>query len=358
MAVSFASSTAAAPELGEDFPIICNSCLGPNPYTRMIKSDLSKQCKITGAPFTSFRWQGELKRWKETVIGSSVAREKNCCQSCLNDLEYAVPYQVRDRVMDAINEDKAPSSDVNREYYWSNKRQRCDESASSSDRGTYEKLQDNVERLREFAALDPGPVVWQNRAPLSAEELEKLRRRRQAERTPPSDQSITSLFVGGVPPAADRAELLPLFLPYGEVRELTVDTAKLHALVTFHERSAAEAACAALYNKTTLTVRGARLRVSWARRRARSSGATTMHDYNSGGGVATSSSSSATMQGNVVAPPPPLPPPPGAGPGGGPPLPRKAGRPPPPGIRGSSTYPSMNPDGLAEVLGARPETDV
>ena len=46
-----------APTLGEDFPIICETCLGPNPYCRMIKALDSKECKISGAPFTAFRWQ-------------------------------------------------------------------------------------------------------------------------------------------------------------------------------------------------------------------------------------------------------------------------------------------------------------
>ena len=43
-------------DIGSDFPIICESCLGPNPYCRMIKADMAKECKISGAPFTAFRW--------------------------------------------------------------------------------------------------------------------------------------------------------------------------------------------------------------------------------------------------------------------------------------------------------------
>ena len=76
--------------------VICDACLGPNPYTRMIKQPMARECRISGLPFTGFRWQGALKRWKETLVCSTVAREKNCCQACLNDLEYAVPFHVRD----------------------------------------------------------------------------------------------------------------------------------------------------------------------------------------------------------------------------------------------------------------------
>jgi len=29
-----------------DFPIICNNCLGENPYVRMIKAYFAKECKV------------------------------------------------------------------------------------------------------------------------------------------------------------------------------------------------------------------------------------------------------------------------------------------------------------------------
>ena len=67
--------------LGEDFPIVCEDCLGPNPYVRMMKAEMAQECKISGAPFTVFKWQGKHKKWKQTVCDAVVAQEKNVCQA-------------------------------------------------------------------------------------------------------------------------------------------------------------------------------------------------------------------------------------------------------------------------------------
>lgn len=167
---------------------------------------MGKECKISGRPFTSFRWQGQHKRWKETCISPEVAREKNVCQSCVNDLEYGVPFHVRDQVMAALGKEGAVS-DVNKEFWWHNKKQEQEDDGGAAGGGlsTYDQLRDSVEQLREFAALDPGPVLRPRRdTPLTPEEQERLRQRRLAELRPPEDKSISSLFVGSIPPGAQQ----------------------------------------------------------------------------------------------------------------------------------------------------------
>jgi hypothetical protein len=83
-------------KLGEDFPMVCEPCLGDNPYVRMIKAPKSKQCTLSGQPFTSFRWRVGSSQSKETIICYPVAAEKNVCQCCLCDMEYGLPMGVRD----------------------------------------------------------------------------------------------------------------------------------------------------------------------------------------------------------------------------------------------------------------------
>ncbi|PKA65793.1 Zinc finger CCCH domain-containing protein 40 [Apostasia shenzhenica] len=76
-----------------DFPIICESCLGDNPYVRMA--------------FTVFRWRpGRDARFKKTEICQTCSKLKNVCQVCLLDLEYGLPVQVRDTAL-SINSNDA-----------------------------------------------------------------------------------------------------------------------------------------------------------------------------------------------------------------------------------------------------------
>ncbi|KAG7591135.1 Zinc finger CCCH-type superfamily [Arabidopsis thaliana x Arabidopsis arenosa] len=101
-----------------DFPIICESCLGDNPYVRMTKANYDKECKICTRPFTVFRWRpGRDARYKKTEICQTCCKLKNVCQVCLLDLEYGLPVQVRDTALNISTHDSIPKSDVNREYF-------------------------------------------------------------------------------------------------------------------------------------------------------------------------------------------------------------------------------------------------
>jgi pre-mRNA-splicing factor RBM22/SLT11 len=88
---------------------------------RMIKQPSSKECKVSGRVFTSFRWRpGAGARYKETVICPEVARAKGVCQCCLMDMEFNLPVGVRDALLSGAKEDAAalPQSGVNQTYYY------------------------------------------------------------------------------------------------------------------------------------------------------------------------------------------------------------------------------------------------
>jgi pre-mRNA-splicing factor RBM22/SLT11 len=113
-------------------------CLGDNPYVRMTKDALGAECKICARPFCVFRftfhsqvynrnivlkrlirWKpGSKARYKKTEVCQSCSKIKNCCQTCLLDLQYGLPLQVRDQFL-AQNGATAvvPTSAVNREFF-------------------------------------------------------------------------------------------------------------------------------------------------------------------------------------------------------------------------------------------------
>ena len=83
-----------------DFPLVCETCMGDNPYVRMTKMDAGSACQMCERPFTVFRWKaGNKGRFKQTVICQLCARLKNVCQCCLLDLEFGLPIQVRDKYL-------------------------------------------------------------------------------------------------------------------------------------------------------------------------------------------------------------------------------------------------------------------
>ncbi|KAJ3273833.1 RNA binding motif protein 22 [Terramyces sp. JEL0728] len=87
-----------------DFPILCESCLGPNPYVRMLKERYGLECKVCGRPYTVFKWcPGLGERFRKTEICQTCTKIKNCCQTCLKDLEYGVHTRDRDEVLDTHN---------------------------------------------------------------------------------------------------------------------------------------------------------------------------------------------------------------------------------------------------------------
>jgi len=185
-------------------------------------------------------------------------------------------------------------------------------------------------------------VLPRRDAPLTPEEQEKLRQKRLAELRPPADPTVTSLYVGGVPPSVTVKDLFPYFLAYGEVKDITLDSGKLAAIATFHRRADAETACKAM-SQGMLTIKGTRLRVMWARRKAKHA-------------TATATPSIHAHYGSGAVPPPGV-----AGSSAGSNAPAKGGSGPPgvrlpPGVKPPSAagvYPSMNPDSS----GARPERE-
>lgn len=106
---------------GEEFPSLCEPCLGENPYIRMQKRPGGAACKICDIPFTVFSWRpGRGSDEKKSEICSNCSKIKNLCQSCILDLKFGLPSQLRDAVLSAEGDiPSSASSDVNRNFQYS-----------------------------------------------------------------------------------------------------------------------------------------------------------------------------------------------------------------------------------------------
>jgi pre-mRNA-splicing factor RBM22/SLT11 len=281
-----------------NFPVVCETCLGDNPYVRMTKAEFDKECKVCARPFTVFRWRpGSKARFKKTEICQICAKLKNVCQTCLLDLEFGLPVQVRDSQMPET--ERIPLSDVNREYM-------ADQAERQIAQGTlqYNKLTSQVsEQLKKLARSEPyykrneahvcsfflkgtcnrgancpykheipedkGELAHQNlkdryygvNDPVAKKILGKVEQ--MPTLVPPADKEIKTLYIGNVNPLITESDLRDCFYAYGELMSIKMVPEKMCAFVTYTTREAAESAAEALFNK--LVVKGVPLRISWGK---------------------------------------------------------------------------------------------
>lgn len=104
-----------------DFPTLCSFCLGSDPALRMTKEKFGTECKVCLKPYTTFRWcPGSGMRFRKTLICPTCSQAKHVCQSCILDLKYGLPVQVRDRILGI--EDETPEQITNRDHYFHNRK--------------------------------------------------------------------------------------------------------------------------------------------------------------------------------------------------------------------------------------------
>jgi len=347
---------------------VCEVCLGPNPYVRMLKMPNSRECKISGRPYTAFRWKpGSEARYKETIVAAEVAIAKNVCQVCLMDMEYNLPVAVRDQLTGAgkggergVGGVQMPGSDVNKEFYWENQRQSLAAGTlqgyqelnagggAASVGANFEKLaalsrnnshtpyyDRNLPKLCSFWARQTCNRVANGSCPYrpccgvfrfpelastqpellstlvrklhaegalgcmrdTSDEMEEIREalrdsqrgsRNEAIRnryhgtegdklaakyldkaqsmaalTPPEDQGVVALWVGGLTADITQQDLRDAFYAYGEIAAVRMKPERRCALIEYTLRKSAEEAATALHRR--LAIKGARLKLWWAK---------------------------------------------------------------------------------------------
>jgi len=280
------------------FPILCETCLGDNPYVRMQKEDYGVECKICVRPFTIFRWKaGTQGRYKSTVICQSCAKVKNVCQTCLFDLEYGLPVQVRDKYLEELGQSKVelPHSRVGRDYQLQNQAADGHKDLPYGKVGAHPMLQRlarmtpyykrNEARICTFyvkGACNRGQdCPFKHELPKGGDLAnQKLRDRFHGENDPlaakiikraeedltlmpPEDKSITTLYLGGLPAGVKEKDVRNQLYVYGEIRSIKMAPKQSCAFVTFVKREVAEEAAKATHK--ILTINEKRINVTWGR---------------------------------------------------------------------------------------------
>lgn len=283
----------------------------------MIKEKYGKECKICSRPFTIFRWcPGARMRFKKTEVCQTCSKLKNVCQTCLLDLEFGLPTQVRDAAL-KIN-DEIPQSDVNKEFYLQNVEKQLALNGGEMPTGAGGKATPASDVLAKLARTTPYykrnlPHIcsfWvkgeckrgeecpyrhekpsEPDDPLSEQNIrdryygvndpvaEKLLKR--AASLPvleiPSDKTITTLYVGNVGDHLTEVDIRDQFYHYGEIRNVTLVPKQQCAFVQFTKRASAELAAEKTFNK--LVLGGKKLSIRWAYSQAKQAAATTAPKY-------------------------------------------------------------------------------
>ncbi|KAH7929746.1 hypothetical protein BV22DRAFT_1029141 [Leucogyrophana mollusca] len=292
-----------------EFPILCETCLGANPFVRMSKQEFGRSCGTCARPFTVFRWNpGSGARYKATVICQTCAKVKNVCQTCLLDLEYGLPTQVRDTALAVQSE--APTSDINREYYAQNMESKMGDGTTSMMQVGSRASSAGKEMLKQLARTNPyykrnrphicsffvkgeckrgDECPYRHEKPVENElshqniqdryhgRNDPVARKIMATHAdtqglkPPEDQSITSIFLSSLPASATEATVrthvvnsLPQ-VPSSQLKSVVHVTKSRCAFINFKDRFSAERAAEAWANG--LDIDGERIIVKWGRSR-------------------------------------------------------------------------------------------
>lgn len=290
-----------------EFPILCETCLGPNPFVRMSKQEFGRSCGTCARPFTVFRWNpGSGARYKATVICQTCAKVKNVCQTCLLDLEYGLPTQVRDTALAIQSE--APTSDINREYYAQNMESKMEDGTKSMMEVGNRASSAGKEMLKQLARTNPyykrnrphicsfyvkgeckrgSECPYRHEKPMENElSHQNIQDRYHGHNdpvakkimsthatnqglTPPEDETVTSLFLSSLPTDANEESIrthvvnsLP-HTPTSQLKSVVYVAKSRCAFVNFKDRPTAE--CAAQAWANGLDINGDRISVRWGR---------------------------------------------------------------------------------------------
>ena len=295
-----------------EFPILCETCLGKNPYIRMIKADYDSECKICKRPFTVFSWKPDKNsRYKRTEICPTCAKLKNVCQTCLFDLQFGLPVEIRDRYL----KEKIciPKEVANRDFFTANNTKNFEKLDLPYQKpGAYmlvdeiisknkKKDKNNDDTIKVAKRNQPHICTFYLKGTCSRgdgcpyrheipkiddielhQDINGMINKRYtgikdpvAKRImdeyndnkiplPPNDQTITTLYISGITDnSIKEKDIYQIFNKYGDIKGIKLLLETYCAFVTFVNREDAEKCIEDLYNKLTINLE--KYRLTWAK---------------------------------------------------------------------------------------------
>ena len=295
-----------------EFPILCNKCLGPNPYIRMMKAEYEGQCKICKRPFTLFTWKPDKNsRYKRTEICQTCSKLKNVCQTCLFDLQFGLPVETRDKYLK--NKIEIPKENANRDFFIANATKNFDKldlpyykegayNLPENFKNLMKKNNNNLllenEKKEEITAKRNLPQICSfyvkgncirgNNCPYRHEIpdiddnkllnnsienrfngindpiAKKILNQYSNMPKPPNDEKITTLCLNDlVDNSIKEKDIYKIFSKYGELKGVKFYNESNIVYITFSNREDAEKCFVSLYN--TLEINKEKYRLSWAK---------------------------------------------------------------------------------------------
>ncbi|KAI9292115.1 hypothetical protein K502DRAFT_325965 [Neoconidiobolus thromboides FSU 785] len=236
-------------------------------------------------------------RHKKTEICQTCAKIKNVCQTCILDLQYHLPVQVRDQGLNVAA--NLPKDRVNKDYFIKNAEKKLEngevvydfEQASLAGKSLLKKMaraepfyQRNRPHICSF--FIKGTCTRGDACPYRHEipkdnDLGKqdIRSRYLGEDDPvakkllarasntstlaiPTDKSITSLFLTGVQPEITEFDIKKHFETYGSIKSVIIVAKAKCAFVNFTDREGAEKAAK---NSLNVEIKSHPVQVAWAK---------------------------------------------------------------------------------------------
>lgn len=306
-----------------DFPILCETCLGDNPYVRMSRSEFGRECKVCQRPFTVFRWKpgsklnGDATRFKKTEICQTCAKLKNVCQTCIFDLDFGLPVEIRDKFIDKTDHVVMPTEVANKDFWAHQMNANVDkldlpynkpelkealaELAKSNNGNIFQGIGGAKAAKRNAAHVcsffvrgecKRGAACPYRHTDITDQDLERLKKgngsiddkirerysglndpiaKKIMEKfdapkapAPPNDLTITTLFLGGVTPDMTQMMVSDALADFGPIAKIKLESKNKRGFVCFGLRDSAEAVMNALH-ANGLQVGGEKVKVLWAK---------------------------------------------------------------------------------------------